>query len=832
MTLETRALSNPAVLSHEALGVDLAAEIAGKQQAITPATPIIPAPELPTQLEEIVVKGNRIEPVSATAPMALTTGQMIQEQVTKTDALASQLAGQLETDLGLRAEESKVTSNAILTIAEADKKIQLQKDVEANRIEDQLINVSAEETSEENQARLLDKYTGEMAEYQAALDERQQEAEAGGFGYLLKSMLNMEIYGTPGGRKDIAINSMASEAQATMSEIQGITTAVTNFETANKATQNLITTTTIHANQQRITALAQRDLSEARQAMLKDNAEGMQMLMGLNNSRLAGLNSLLNYQNSVEAREDRRLNRIFRHEQFGSTKLIREAQLIGIQLDNDQKTLRNLIDANADIGLIAQTRQKVAAGTEQLNALVRQNQEQDATSTSRIAVIQGQRQVQEAQLATMVWDLENKKDLAPLAKEQMQENITATRARIVKLDRDNRIEEQLAPFRLKQAEQQEKVMDQQIRLNELSILIAEGTVQEKLDAVREKALLEAQIAEDTRVSTEAGAVSIGLAQEALYGFKEDIEVRRVGVNTTGPAGTKYDLLENIGTGMASGAGLQLGDTTYKSWLMYNALTADGSQMRDIPSIVALQEVNENLELRYAMKPGEEGGLVRPTDPAEAAAHFNTEADKYIATHAANVDYKDQSNPVSLDPLSILEKKAPGLLEDPLYKIIRATGQEEANPERMVDIALGTIGKEGGVTIEEASAGLTAIYNSGKFNSEHFQYGLGAAGFNTPGGLNIRLPKPGSVMPALGLMGASPSFAKLATEKAFPGASDAALEGAQTIKTATGKLVTINAMDQTQWMAYLIARMTSIRIKGVPTSTEPVVPTAPAPAGDK
>jgi len=823
MTTATEAILNPSLAGQDELATQLAASISGQQQAIVPGVP-----KLPVRLEEIVVESQRVAPL---VKPAFTAGDQLQAAADKTMALTDQLVGDLQLNLDMRASQAAVSATAIVGIAEADKKIALQTETERKRTQNQLIRVADEYTSEENQQRLMDQAHTQAQDIQAMLEQREAEAAEGGVGFFLKSMLNMEIYGTPGGKQDIELQAMSNQYQATQAEIQGITTAVTNFEAANRKGEVLVNDITINAGQEKITAQATLDLSESRQQMLKDNAQTMQLLIAADRNRLGAFKAILEYENAIEQRESRALSRTFQQEQFIEQKAMNALTRVGKGLDNDRKLLENALAAG-DHGLAAQLKLRVESGQASLESLIRENKEKVATASDRMSIITKQEEQIGIRNEQLAHTLEKDKTLTPTQIAKAEQDLAIGEERLAALGREATLELTLNPLRIAAAQQNARVVAQQEELNALNITIQSGTAQARQLAIREKALLEADMAETERVAIKQSAASIGTAQEALYGYKDTQEQLETAARETGVSGTRYDILEQIGNNMLNGGGLVLGETPYQSWVRYQVLTSGGATTRDLKFVGALHEVNQRLEIKYA---DPDLQTPRPDTPEDVAAAFNAEAKAYIK-EISNIKAGDGTNPLQADPLPVLEKKAPALLDDPMYKVIQGTGQIETDPERLADIAIASIGKA--VSIEQAADGLAAIYTAAGFNSTHFQYGLGAAGFEVPSGYNYIMPKP-SVLTLGANISTHPMFESaqnLAVQEVFPSVDTKTAANVQKLKHMKTDRIKLNLMDRTQWMAYLVTRMADRKAKGIPvgnlsaTQTPPAQAQAQAPTG--
>ena len=138
--------------------------------------------------------------------------------------------------------------------------------------------------------------------------------------------------------------------------------------------------------------------------------------------------------------------------------------------------------------------------------------------------------------------------------------------------------------------------------------------------------------------------------------------------------------------------------------------------------------------------GELGKLPQQPKKAEFAATYNKIAEAYMAVQASEIKADDASNPMQAPPMATLLQNSDLQLQ-PLYtKVLKPMNMTEVIPQTIVEAATSGVASKQ-VTVEEAVAGIKAIFSTAALINSEQDKGFKAIGLNSQVTYNTMIARP-------------------------------------------------------------------------------------------
>lgn len=213
---------------------------------------------------------------------------------------------------------------------------------------------------------------------------------------------------------------------------------------------------------------------------------------------------------------------------------------------------------------------------------------------------------------------------------------------------------------------------------------------EKTDIADDKKLqLEAILAESIRKGQVASGVAVDSPEQAIWGLSR-----------TGDTGARYDKLLEIGGEVNP----VIGNTPAEAMESLGTVSPSGNY-RATKGSKLLQAIATKQTEALA-----QSGAKQPKTQEEAAAQYNSTADKVMTVFASNIAGGDNSNPYQAPPMDSLAEFAM-VKNSVLYqKVLQGTQLAEAIPQTVIDEAIAAA-ESRLISAEEAADGIIALYTA-------------------------------------------------------------------------------------------------------------------------
>lgn len=724
-------LSPPPVLSSEdmdAMVEELSTGIEGKQQAVVPT---IPAPK---------IKANPVTTAAASINPGLHAIQSAMDvEGAKASSLISVIQANAEQDKGL----TDVMVKAIEDAGESSKLIEEQKLVAALETQDSIIAVTQELVSPEAQAKMLTRLQEDSELLNTKLEEQAEEREGDNFFMsAIKAGLNMELYGTPGGRRELEVQNARAQKQASLETIQGATAAVESIAQAEKLTQRTLTKAVIEENSRLIDAQTTLKAAEARRAGLQNNSSAIGDILKANTAGVRNMISLHQLRNSEEQTALRRETIAMQRAELEQRARFNEINLALKKIELGRETLGLGLDEALQSTKITAAKQQIAQGQITLESTSQKLKEQVDTYDTRTALLNSQAATAAVNLEQAQASLDTYKGTDEARREKLQ--LELDNARLTNTGLTAQIEQNalLAPLNLRRAEIANLLGDINLLSGEAEADIATTT---KLDRIAQiQATAETAVgANVVRKGFEQTAVdAVQDAQAVLYGEDKIDEPSVIIHNLTGTGVApevrkKYATLFEMGSLQDLDGKMMIGETPYDAAVNLGDASLTGN-LSNTKSVQMIQQIQQEQETKYAEDPA---GAPSPNDRGTIKADFNTTAKDWSKTNHKLIKKDDASNPFYAQPLTILAKHSTDLAADPFYtKVLAVSGLKESDPEKVIQLAFAGI-KAKTITTEEAIEGISKVYNTAMLYNNEMQGGFTRIGLPNQTAYNASMPKP-------------------------------------------------------------------------------------------
>ena len=583
----------------------------------------------------------------------------IQTAMVESDAAAKATVARTKADIAKTDLFTDMIVESGKTLAEANKKIQLQKDIGSLQIQDDANTIRDAAGGLDFQVAQI----GSLADSQKKTIELQAEKadilddEFTGVG-IFDAAINMFRVGNLSSQ----IEKSQRKSAGTTNQIQQLTQSQESFGRVNTQAARTVTKGTIAAGQTAIAAQASIDESKARLSQVFSNGEAYAAAENASGNQVKNMIRQLDIYNGIEDRAVRNAEIALRKQQLEAEKVLLEFKVPAAKLSAEQSAV-NL----------------------RISKLTAKRAEVDASKEGARADTLDRQIVREEQQAIL---LQAQVDSIPTNKES---KATA----------------------LKTAEANLTIMQQTIGMSPFKIATAKLTV-EKL-----------QIEAEDRARRRAAMVVNVQKGQAIAGLPIELEdaVIMSRIEGGGITGRLQDLLMEIGT--SGDIGQDPATSRANLANLGNYTPTDGTRLLEEATV--LQNNLGTNDPTYK----------RPNTVEGIAAEFNQVARAHYKSKELNIATGDNSNPLHAPPFTVLARKK-SVSGTALYqKILKNKGMTETNPQIIVDAALaGYLAKD--ITIEEAKAGVEAIFDQAALSNNLIEGGLARVGFDTQTTYNTRL----------------------------------------------------------------------------------------------
>jgi len=833
MASETNVIANQIATELDlATTPNLPAVIEAEQQAVIHSIPRLPAPGVAGASQPAispatgtVVAGSLVNGLPPAAAAALARSR----------ELTGAIANQLQKNLGASASNADAMADAIAERIGADQIIALQTNTEDMKAQNQLIKVVRESTSSENQTRLMDQLHEQAQDVQELLEEREQDAAEGGFGFLIKSALNKEIYGTPGGAKDIEINAGLKQYQSTLAEIQGVTAATESFQLQNAATRELVTEGTIAADTRKIAATGQVELYKVTLEQNRSNAETLRTLLSVSSREMDLIMKGYQLVNSIEGQQIQRERHALDVQKFERQKVMDEvtAQRNKIALRRETLSLKveqGLAPNKARIQELAINQAEVNLEREIIALTVDDETLNDRLAASKIARAQAETNLDTSLLAfeqaeTAAVDADK---LAVLRLQLEADKVTAART-ILEAEEF----EASAAIRLAQKEGALESQDLNNRIQravaEYTELVAEGKGEEAL-AVLEDAMNERA---DLATVKASHAENVAAYQSFIFGAHavESLEVINSQLDNDNAL---YTLMRQLGSARGPNGEFMIGVTPARSEANLTLMEGAGVISNKIPGVRIIREI------RAIIQKQDEENPALPQDEISRASRFNAATTKYMQEQEAEIVFGDTTNPLQPPTIPQLVELSPTLAKQPLFSdVLTPSGNVDTNIDTIFAKALQAMSTDI-ISQEEAVEGVVALGNTIGLNNNVNHHGMQTIGLPYVTTVNMRVMRPRGFGASLldtisgstaarvaapvglgiitaGLVAASPiSLGTSLYPAAITGTAVAGTAAAGTAALGSSDFITLNLVDPVAVRQHMIAILSSSTLGGEDT----------------
>jgi hypothetical protein len=348
-------------------------------------------------------------------------------------------------------------------------------------------------------------------------------------------------------------------------------------------------------------------------------------------------------------------------------------------------------------------------------------------------------------------------------------------------------------------------LEQNVEAQRLNLVNAQNNIDANPDKVR-AAKVTLKNAEDAladremRKQTMATNVRTGQAIAGVAVEQVDAVIMQ-GIDSGGATGRKLDLLMEIaGTGV-----IGFDPATARSNLaqLGNFKPTKGTKLLEEATV---QQNSLGAENALYKKPNTVEGV---------AAEFNQVARSLYKGKEVNIATGDMSNPLHAPNFAVLSRKA-SISGTALYQnVLKDKGMTETNPQTIVDAAMaGVIAKK--ITIEEAKAGVEAIFDQAAASNNILEGGLERVGFPNQSTYNVRLSLPPNFLDDFSLVQGVGIVAGVVTGQ------NIAQQASQIINANNEGFgettIPVNLMDSASLSVYWTKLMS--RTKGAPSTPNP------------
>jgi hypothetical protein len=703
---------------------EIANEIAAQQQAIITGVPSI---TMPTATEPAKL---------ATVPMVGVEGGAVpadlQDAMDRSKALTERISGQLEA-LQVAPEDVKALAETYDTATNAKQVLALQAETEGLRIQTKLQEVTGGVNSQAHQTELMNRQQQQAADMQATAEGIEADAEEGGFGYLLKSMLNQEIYGNAAGRAGIQLQSETMQYNATVKEIADNTASTQSMATANLATADIHTKGTISANQDLIAAVGQQEKHDAILDANQSNAANLRTMMSVRTAEARNIIAMYDMQSRAASRafQEKKFtwtqNRALIDDGLRRTQariaLITEQQ-VQLDLDISREGKSDALETRK----VALARNKVGLQNDLIGLTLN-----DATLQDKMIISKNAAEASVVNLALAKNQLKENTDLNKQAALQANYAAAATAAERASMEFEEW--KGRADFRAQQQAMTELSTAQQTLIQGHALETLDMTEPEK----RANALLQfsenaKKVREDAAAEEEAIA-AVQNFESFIYGDKrssgETITAQLANGNMLYQQMRQNGAVRGPNDEFVLGTDFAIANRTLAFYESNGVVNPDVKAVRVLHDIRALQQK------LWASNPEQKPDS---NDELGIAVQFNQLGKGYLAAKNNEIIFNDVTNPMAPPTLPQLITTSSNWAKQPLSKFLDAQGQVDTNIKQIVNKGLAGI-ESGAITSEELIEGIETLGNTIFLNNAGKYGGMEVLGQSNSTAINMQVDKP-------------------------------------------------------------------------------------------